>query len=36
MWKKKLDEWLTRVLVVGCAVAYAVGFVLILIGNLLD
>ena len=33
MWEK-LDELLTKVVVVGCAVACVIGFVLILVGNL--
>ena len=33
MWEK-LDELLTRVLVVGCALAYVIGFLVILLGNL--
>ena len=35
MWEK-LDELLVQVVVVGCAVAYVVAFVVLLVGNVLS
>ena len=32
MWQK-LDELVTKVLVLGCALAYVIGFLLLLVGN---